>query len=510
MAERTRTALAIAVLAALAGMLYARQLGDIPPHLMHDESQFALQAQSIAASGRDLGGRFLPMFFSEPEFPAGRDPVIIYATAATLKFIPFSESSARLATALVGALDVVLVFLVVRALFGSTSLGLMGALLMACTPVHFIRARLALSPMYSVPFILLWLWTLVEYERRPSTSRIALAGAWLGLGLYTYLACVVMMPVYLVTSIAWLLKRHGVTHATTMVVAFVAVLVPMLIWYGTHPERVSQIFGSYREYSSAPPAASIDGLRARAALYWSFFDPAFLFISGDSSLVNSTRQAGFFPAAFAVLLPVGLYRIARSQSPMFWLIGAGFLLAPLAAVLSGAIEMNRLMFAIPFGVLVASIAAVLMLRGRRWERAMALVLVASVPVQFARFHADYTSRYREQAGAWFGGDIRGVYMPILTTEPQNGSGSVFISERIPFAHRYWRFYALEAGRPDLIDTPTYFVGAPPAAPPGAKVICATASADCQALGSSPDWQKMLASDAPASDASFDVFVRKPS
>ena len=107
------------LLAAAAAALYATRLGFAPVSLMHDESQFALQAQAIAATGRDLSGRRLPVYFTEPEFPAGRDPVIIYATAAVLEALPLSESSARLATALTGVLNVVLMFLVARRVFKS-------------------------------------------------------------------------------------------------------------------------------------------------------------------------------------------------------------------------------------------------------------------------------------------------------------------------------------------------------------------------------------------------------
>ena len=81
---RPVTILLIATVTTAATLLYATRLGDVPPYLMHDESKFALQAISIATSGRDLTGRLLPIFFTEPEFPAGRDPAVIYLTAAAL------------------------------------------------------------------------------------------------------------------------------------------------------------------------------------------------------------------------------------------------------------------------------------------------------------------------------------------------------------------------------------------------------------------------------------------
>ncbi len=85
--------------------LYARALGYVPPYLIHDEAQGALQAHAVATTGRDLTGRLLPMYFTEPEFPPGRDPALIYVTALGLTVLPFTEAGARTPTALVGVLN---------------------------------------------------------------------------------------------------------------------------------------------------------------------------------------------------------------------------------------------------------------------------------------------------------------------------------------------------------------------------------------------------------------------
>ena len=65
-------------------------------------------------------GRLLPLYFTEPEFPPGRDPALIYVTALGLKVLPFSEAGVRTPTALVAVLNVVLTFFVARRLFQST------------------------------------------------------------------------------------------------------------------------------------------------------------------------------------------------------------------------------------------------------------------------------------------------------------------------------------------------------------------------------------------------------
>src|SRR5215204_5094166 len=102
----------LAVVALIVGLaaasVYATRLSYAPIYLTHDEVNFSLQAISIAQTGRDLNGRWFPVYFSEPEFTAGRDPMMIYVTALALTVVPLSDAVVRLPTALVGVLIVVL------------------------------------------------------------------------------------------------------------------------------------------------------------------------------------------------------------------------------------------------------------------------------------------------------------------------------------------------------------------------------------------------------------------
>jgi 4-amino-4-deoxy-L-arabinose transferase-like glycosyltransferase len=513
-----RTGAIAVLLAVLVATLYITRLGFAPVYLMHDESQFALQAQAIAATGHDLSGRRLPIYFTEPEFPAGRDPVIIYATAVVLKALPLSESSVRLATALTGVLNIVLMFLVGRRLFKNDLLALIAAMLMALTPAHFIRSRLVLSPLYSIPFILAWLLWLARFLDRPDRRTLSVAAAWLGLGVYTYLACMVMMPVYLLLT-AWIAFRQQTSGwRSAVLVGFLVPLLPMAAWYATHPERYTQIIEAYKLYSAgatpvegAARIAADDSVRLRLNLVWSFFSPDFLFISGDSSLINSTRQTGFFPLAFAVLIPAGIYQLARNGGDIGKVILAGFVTAPLASVVSGAIEMNRIMFAIPFGVLTAAFGARALLdaRHRLWRWA-AVALLVSVPLQFTGFYRDYMGRYREQSSFWFGGNLRAALTDVIRMEGRK-TRPVYISRTIPFANRYWRFYTLVERRGNLTGQATFYEPQTLDAatvPPGSHLVCALLEGGCEPQASSDMWTRVSTATEPDGTESFAVYERR--
>lgn len=477
MMSRTSTVLSIVLLLGAGWLLYATRLGEVPVYVMHDEAQGALQAHSIATTGRDLSGRLLPLYFTESEFPPGRDPALIYVTALGLKLLPFSEAGVRTPTALIAVLNVVLTFLLARRIFQSTAMGLVAAGMLLLTPIHFIRGRLLLSPLYSIPFILAWLWSFARFEEERTARRLVMAAVWLGLGAYSYLAAVAMMPIYLAVTLAVGYWRLGLAPAVKAAAAFAATLIPMVLWYVTHPERNAQIVSAYQlDASAESPVTRWIGL------YWSFFDPSFLFVSGDASLINSTREAGFFPMVFALLLPIGLYEVVRSRQPLPLAIGIGFVTAPLVSMISGAIEMNRVMFAIPFGVLVAAYGASVMLWARPIAlRVAAVVLLLTIPWQFAGLYAGYFGGYGRTAAPWLAGNAREA-LRALMAQAETREGPIYISQEIEWVHRTWRFYAIADGRMDMIDRASYFMETAPAdAAPGAPLICPASTARCQAL-----------------------------
>jgi 4-amino-4-deoxy-L-arabinose transferase-like glycosyltransferase len=466
------TILCVALLVTAGSWLYASRLGDVPAYLLSDEATGAVQAHAIATTGRDLSGRLLPLYFTQPEFPPGRDPLVIYLTALVLKVAPFSEAGVRATVVLIAVVNVALMFLVAQRLFQSTAMGVVAALLLLLTPVHFMRGRLLLSPITTIPFILAWLWALWRFTVQPTSARLAAAALVLGFSTYSYLAAVVMMPIYLLITLAIGFRRLGMRPVVQAGAAFIITLLPMVAWYLTHPERNAEIVSAY-QLDGSPVARWI-------RLYWAFFDPAFLFISGDSSLTNSTREAGYFPMAFAVLIPIGLYSLVRSMQPVSLAIAGGLVTAPLVTVISGALEMNRVMFGLPFGVLAAAYGAHWLLQNtRRVGKAAAIILLASVPWQFVAFHSGYMGPYRLASAQWFAGSAReGVRA--LMRNATGTTGPLYISSEIEWVSYTWRFYAIADAREHMIGRVEYTSTPPPAAPPGALLLLRSGSAHARA------------------------------
>jgi hypothetical protein len=433
--------------------------------------------------------------------------VIVYVTAAVLNVVPFSERGVRLPTALVGLANIALMFFAARGLSGDARFGLLAALLLAFTPIHFIRARLVLSPFYSIPLILGWLIALAAYLRSGSRRALLAGTALIALSVYTYLACTVMAPLYFVMTWYVAAQREGKNVFVPMALTAAIVLSPLLIWSAMHPERYAQLIEAYRLYGSTSDATPLvpanpdgpRGLRLWIGLVWQFLNPDFLFLSGDSSLVNSTRMAGLFPIAFAALILAGIRAGFRSADMLTRVVVAGLVTAPLASVVSGAIEMNRIMFVVPFAVLAASVGGAALISRGGVAGAIGIVLIASVPIQFASFHRDYVRDYPVRAGAWFGGNVRGAVRELLA-----GSGPSFLSGRIQFANRYWAFYAPADRRSEL----QIFQDEPPDSPSGGRAACQVTDRACTLLQSSPDWRQVSTVQEINGEESFRVFERR--
>jgi 4-amino-4-deoxy-L-arabinose transferase-like glycosyltransferase len=144
--------LAICAVVLLTGVLYLWALGDAPVNIAVDEARFAVQAQSIATTGRDNNGRRAPLFFHitnplnpDDSSPTWWQPILFYLMAAVLRFAPLSEWSVRLPTACIAILDVWLIYAVARRLFSNGWYAVLAALLLALTPAHYIFGRQAMD-----------------------------------------------------------------------------------------------------------------------------------------------------------------------------------------------------------------------------------------------------------------------------------------------------------------------------------------------------------------------------
>jgi 4-amino-4-deoxy-L-arabinose transferase-like glycosyltransferase len=351
------------LLACATAALYLPGLQDAPIYPVRDEMYFALNAHSLAASGRDSHGLWLPVYF--PIGPLERpimwfQPMLMYATALVVRVLPFTEATIRLPMAALGILDVVLMYLVAKLLFGRERFAITAAVLLALTPAHFIYSRCALDYQASLPFILGWLLCVLRYCREARPARLFMAGLVLGAGLYSYIGAYVWMPFYgLLTGVVIYKRREPVARYALLAAGFMLPAAFGLIVLWQHPEIIHDVLTRYdpAQQTSVGIAGTVQGfvhtrrLDEAVAVYSTFWNTQLLFIDGRMML---TGVAGVFLFAIAGALVVGVARAVLHRSAAAILMLGGLLAGPFPASFVNTPEViYRGLAVLPFVVLLA-------------------------------------------------------------------------------------------------------------------------------------------------------------
>jgi len=525
------------LVAAGAFLLYTAGAGGAPVYLDPDEVMFALQAHSIAATAHDLDGRFLPLYFHMSLL--GQNvwfhPVIVYCMAPFLKVLPLTDWTVRLPSATVGAINVVLTYFIARRMFAGPRAALLAAALLALTPAHFIHSRLAMDYLYPVPFVLGWLLCLLIYFERRDAWILFAASSLLGLGVYSYIASLIMMPLYLAMTLAAILREQKTTRPwVTAIAGFAWPLTLLAVWAATHPAFVTATLERYGQpqpidylqgFKGLSLAAALEqarrllafsGATGRISMYWYFFDPAYLFLYGGyTNVMNSTRHVGVFLAPLLVFVPVGIVAIATGRRTTLDLILlAGFLSAPFAAclVVPEPYAIDRELELLPFGVLIATRGVERLLAARaRVYRAAAIVLLALVPLHFAFVLFDYFGDYRIRSAIWFSGNRRGALESIVARASRERVPAIYLSTRhVPYLDAYWQFYLIKQRRQDLLQRTIYFTEGtldPSAVPAGSLVLASRDDRPLFALAESRGLRRIELVPEPDGTPLFAIFQR---
>jgi len=281
----------------------------------------------------------------------------------------------------------------------------------------------------------------------------------------------VMMPLYLAFTVGavWLRDRR-IRPAFAAMGGFCIPLLLFVLWSISHPTAfgdTAQRYALYDPRTMTPLRGvrqylSYAGLERLSSTYWRFFDPAFLFLTGDQMPTFSTRRAGVFALSLIVLIPVGLAEIARRRRrPIDLLVAVVFLTAPFAAVLvPEEPSIIRAATLLSFGALLGGYGVAALSRGRPWCRAAAVVLIALVPIQFWLFARDYFGDYRGRSAPWLDGNVRGALEALIARQRATDAPMIYFARirssaglldtRNRWMDAYWRFYLAKHHREDLL------------------------------------------------------------
>jgi hypothetical protein len=285
-------------------------------------------------------------------------PIGVYATTISHAIAP-GFFAGRRASIVVASLNVALIFLVSWRLFSRYLPALVAAIILMFTPAHFAFGRIGIDAIYVIPFILLWLYALLEFIDRDRPAAIGLAAAALGVGVYSGPSAPLTMVFLWITMMValWAAGRRKLSTLLIAAGTFVATLVPLMIWFYVHPQTYLDTYGRWAIFA-AHVRSPVDGFLAvinrntlgtRAAAYWGLIDPSYLFFS-------SARSTAPLLMLSAPLIVAGIVRCVRLASTTAAVVVlAGLLVAPLAGSSFGERHYIALALGLlPFAALLAA------------------------------------------------------------------------------------------------------------------------------------------------------------
>jgi hypothetical protein len=161
----------------------------------------------------------------------------------------------------------------------------------------------------------------------------------------------------------------------------------------------------------------------------------------------------------SLILLAGIYDLWRRRSAIDVILLAGLVLAPVPAVLvDERYAVQRELFVLPFGVLVAVFGVSFLLRQRQLlVRLATVLLLLAMPIQYAYFHRDYFNGYRIRSASWFDPvNFRDVAEYLITNAASADTPAVYLSRELDDGAARWGFYLMKHGRQDLSQRTTYF------------------------------------------------------
>ncbi len=340
----------------IAIFLRFNQLSSLPPGLYPDEAMNGNNASEAITTGE------YKVFYPENN---GREGLFINFQALLLKLIGKNEPWVlRLASAIVGTLTVLGVFLLTKELF-TVRAGLLAAFFMATSFWHLLFSRIGFRAIAAPFFLAFALYFLLLALRRAREDKdfvwaSLLGGIFFGLGFHTYIAYRIMPLLLLPFLFLRRSKRFYASLALFLIAAFIAGL-PLGIYYLKHPADFMGRTTQVSVFSSS--SAALDLGRNIAKTVGMFF------VSGDYNPRHNLagQPALFWPVALFFLtgIIIAVKKIfRRKQTPgdrnesfPYLLISAWLVLAVLPVVISneGIPHALRSILMLPPAIILAAV-----------------------------------------------------------------------------------------------------------------------------------------------------------
>ena len=329
---------ALVVIVLVAAVLRLYHLGSLPNSLYIDEVAIAVDAASIAQTGKDMhGGPWFTAIF--PSYGDYKLPVYIWFTAVSEKIFGQTDFAVRLPSAIAGVLTVVIVYALALELFEHESrkkfIALCSATAVAIMPWSILFSRTGFEAHVGQ---VVFLTSVYAALRAKNASWMYFVSAAVGaFAVYTYYSVRFVFPVVFVLIFLLQMKKKVWKRSACWMVGGLAVFFLLLMPMMQSPLYTQMQFIRLSTENVLSTTAFIEKANLLRALtrdnmishivfhrtvfmmeelarhYADFLNPSYLFLTGDANLRHSTWQSGIFLLGMAPLFLLGLIALAQKH-----------------------------------------------------------------------------------------------------------------------------------------------------------------------------------------------------
>ncbi len=413
----------------LSAALRFYKLGVVPEGFTPDELGYIYNAYSISQTGRNFYGELLPLYTF---FGVHFLPTTTYFLVPVMWLFGPDPFFARSLHALLGVIEVLLVYFITLHLFKSRRLALFTGIFLSISPWHlqftrsaydnvialflYLSAVLVFLTAIRKRFSILWslpLFFLAIYSFRAMSVifiPIALLLLWYSWDsirsnkktLLLYLAGLIVIA----TSFVYTSSTLGPTYTqeafrtanSPFNTAVAQQEVDTELKQSEAPLSVSRLFSNKPLYT----------LRKIRENYLGFFSTQFLFTHGDGLLIYSLWWRGMLYLIKLPLIFLGIFYLLKKNKKAAWFVFISILIAPLPSALAGPPYASRGFYAVPFFMILSSAGIfytyelLKKVRQQAMRNTLAITLIGIFVFQIASYLFQYHYRYSTYgAEAWF-------------------------------------------------------------------------------------------------------------
>lgn len=345
----------------LGGILRFYKISEVPVSLYWDEVSSAYNAYSISSTGKDEFGNSFPLLFKA--FDDYKTPVNIYLTAVSVKVFGLNEFSARLSSAFLGTLTVLVCFFLIKELLNkrylnvdSATIGLITAFLLTISPWHIQFSRISSEANVGLFFVVLGSFLFFKFINSEHYKYFFSSMLIFAISVYAYRSIWVFVPLFMLSLFyiykAELFRKGNLKKTALGLFLFLIILLPfipeMISREGTtranqtgiiqNSDKMVYEFAKKQENTGAL-GKIIYNRRVAYGIefiggYLSHFSPHFLFFEGDENKRHGVTGVGvlYFWSIFFII--PGLLFLLKLEKKTKLVIISWLLIAPIAAAVS--------------------------------------------------------------------------------------------------------------------------------------------------------------------------------